>query len=164
METTTAPEAPEHDKLTLVAAQTQAIGEFIEWLETQGVQLMRYRDDLTDSRPTDPVCRSRSGTDRKAAISCKPARSSDVGYADYYDTHCLHWHDPERETAGEEKQGTCCWCGQGTYYEVTGIRSWVHEQRGMQQLLADWAGIDQGKLEAEKRAMLTAIRAKQGTS
>jgi len=34
---------PEHDKLTEVREQSQAIGEFLEWLEGQGVKLCRYQ-------------------------------------------------------------------------------------------------------------------------
>jgi hypothetical protein len=39
---------PEHDKLALIKDQSQAIGEFIEWLERDGIHLAsRYclRDD-----------------------------------------------------------------------------------------------------------------------
>ena len=32
---------PEHDKLRAIADQTQAIGEFIEWLEGKGIFLAR---------------------------------------------------------------------------------------------------------------------------
>ena len=34
---------PEHDKLRAVLAETQAAGEFIEWLGTQGLFLARIR-------------------------------------------------------------------------------------------------------------------------
>jgi hypothetical protein len=148
---------PEHDRQALVVDQTQAIGEFIDWLGTQGVQFMTWREDMTDSRPTDPDCRVRRAAN--SAIPCKPSSASDTGTADYYSTHCLHWHDPEREAEEDREQGICCWCGKGKYYEVTGLRSWAHESRGTLQLLADWAGIDLAKIEAEKRQMLTAIRA-----
>jgi hypothetical protein len=70
---------PEHDKLTAVAEQTQAIGEFMEWAESKGLFLARYVDGSNFPRP-------------------------------------IH----------------------------TDIRD----------LLAEWAGIDQNKLEAEKRQML----------
>ena len=74
---------PEHDKLTAVADQTQAIGEFFEWLEGKGIFLARYSE--------------------------------------------------------------------GSNYPRN-----VH---GFRDLLAEWAGIDQNKLEAEKRQMLAASRA-----
>lgn len=73
---------PEHDKLTAVAEQTQAIGEFVEWLESKGIFLARYVE--------------------------------------------------------------------GSNYPRS-----VH---GFRDLLAEWAGIDQDKLEAEKRQMLNALR------
>jgi hypothetical protein len=74
---------PEHDKLTAVADQTQAIGEFIEWLGGKGVFL------------------------------------------------------------------ACFVAGHNFPREVHGFRD----------LLAEWAGIDQDKLEAEKRQMLASNRA-----
>ena len=33
---------PEHEKLEKIAATSQAIGEFLEWLEEQGVVLCRF--------------------------------------------------------------------------------------------------------------------------
>jgi hypothetical protein len=74
---------PEHDKLTAVAEQTQAIGEFIEWLEGKGIFLARNVEESNYPR-------------------------------------------------------------------------YVH---GFRALLAEWAGIDEDKLEAEKRQMLTSLRA-----
>ena len=73
---------PEHDKLREVAEQTQAIGEFIEWLEGKGIFLARYVDGSNFPR---------------------------------------HVH-------------------------------------GFRDLLAEWAGIDENKLEAEKRQMLASLR------
>ena len=74
---------PEHDKLHAIADQTQAIGEFMEWLEGKGIFLARYVKGSNFPR---------------------------------------HVH-------------------------------------GIRDLLAEWAGIDQDKLETEKRQMLAAIRA-----
>lgn len=147
---------PEHDRQAKVVEQTQAIGEFLDWLESQGVQLMRYREDLEDIRPTDPDCRERKREYR--AEPCWPTSASDVGSADYYDTHCLHWHGKSRDADDNiQEPGLCCWCEKGHEYTIT-TRGWVHEQRGIVQLLADWAGIDLKKIEAEKRQMLAAIR------
>jgi len=75
---------PEHDKLSAVAEQTQAIGEFMEWLEGKGAFLAHYVDGMNFPRQFDASIRD---------------------------------------------------------------------------LLAEWAGIDQNKLEAEKRQMLNAMRA-----
>lgn len=78
---------PEHAKLSEVADQTQAIGEFMEWLEGKGVFLAHYIDGMNFPRQ--------------------------------YNT-------------------------------------------GVRDLLAEWAGIDQNKLEAEKRQMLANLRAANG--
>lgn len=39
---------PEHDKLSAISDKSQAIGEFLEWMSGQGIQRMRWREDLTD--------------------------------------------------------------------------------------------------------------------
>jgi hypothetical protein len=150
---------PEHDKLSAVAEQTQAIGEFLEWLQSQRIQLMVWREDLTDSRPTDAKCKEREGTDRHSPLDCRPGSIDETHGEYHWQAHCMHWNDPSLEAGENEEQGVCCYCRMGQTYEISGIRSWLHEQRGIQQLLADWAGIDQSKLEAEKRQMLDAVRA-----
>lgn len=157
---------PEHDKLAAIQEHTQVIGEFLEWLASQGVQLMTWREDLTDSRPTDPECPHRwrdcDGCTH-THDDCAPASGDETTYGllAYSIAHCKHWQDPERKAGGNARQGVCCRCHRGRFYEVTGIRSWVHERRSTTQLLADWAGIDLGKIEAEKRQMLDSIRAAQ---
>jgi hypothetical protein len=149
---------PEHDKQALVIEQTQAIGEFLDWLGSQGVNLMVWREDLTDSRPTDPECPKRQ-RDRLQGLPCQPT-ADDATRAEYYfRAHCMHWNDPEREADSASQSGICCYCGKDQHYEVTGLRSWVHESRSTMQLLADWAGIDLKKIETEKRQMLASLRA-----
>jgi len=77
---------PEHDKLREVQAETQAAGEFIEWLGTKGIFLASY----------------------------------------------IEGHNFPREVP-----------------------------TSIQALLAEWAGVDQGAIEREKRAMLASLRAAQ---
>jgi hypothetical protein len=83
---------PEHDKLSAVKDETQAAGEFLEWLATAGYTLA-------------------------------------VPYN------------------GDED-----WCGQ----------MFVPACTDPIKLLAAWKGIDQNKIEAEKRQMLASIRAMNG--
>lgn len=44
---------PEHEKMKSVKTQSQAIGEFVEWLEGEGIFLARYREgrDYMDTVP-----------------------------------------------------------------------------------------------------------------
>jgi hypothetical protein len=149
---------PECDRLAEASKQTQPIGEFLDWLQTQGVQLMVWREDLTDSRPTDPKCREREGSDRHSPLDCRPSATDETSGEYHWQAHCMHWNDPDREAGENEKQGVCCYCRRGRHHEVTGLRSFVHERRGTEQLLADWAGIDLKKVDAERRQMLAAIR------
>jgi hypothetical protein len=123
---------PEHEKLQAVSEQTQAIGEFLDWLNSQGVHLMTWREDLTDTRPDD---------------WCEAAKYSHL--------HCDHW-------GTEDETHECCRCAKPYgLREVTGIKGWVSKRRSTLQLLADWAGIDLAKIESEKRQMLESIRAGQ---
>ena len=79
---------PEHDKLTEISAETQAAGEFVEWLESKGIHLMRHRSEF----------------------------------------------------------------GQG-------MHGWGSPGKDLRSLLAEWPGIDQSKIETEKRQMLASLRA-----
>ena len=147
---------PEHDRMAAVQEQTQAIGEFLGWLTNQGIQLMVWREDLTDLRLTDPKCRE---AERGSPAPCAPQRPDGGGsYTPdgtvWWRQHCQHW------TVSDD--GECCRCGRGHFYEVTGIKSFVHDSRSVEQLLADWAGIDLDKIEAEKRQILAAIDGANG--
>lgn len=41
-------EYPEHEKLKAVKDKSQIIGEFLEWLDAEGIRLARYEDDGDD--------------------------------------------------------------------------------------------------------------------
>jgi hypothetical protein len=155
-------EYPECEKLAEASKVTQPIGEFLDWLNSQGIHLMTYREDLTDSRPTDPDCRKRRrlGHEENRKLPCWPTHESDIGGADYYDTHCLHWHGREYEEgdSADVEPGTCCFCGKGRHYEVTGLKAWVSDPRNYEQLLADFAGVDLKKVDTERRQMLASLR------
>jgi len=43
--TTSDPQYPIHEKLQAVQAESQVIGEFLEWLESQGVHLAVYYEE-----------------------------------------------------------------------------------------------------------------------
>lgn len=150
---------PECDKLAEASKQTQVIGEFLDWLATQHIQLMTWREDLTDSRPTGPDCDMRTRENREDP--CWPTHESDLIDGEYYRTHCLHWHGKMRVADDDiaAEAGACCWCLKGRHYEVTGLQAWVHDSRSYEQLLADWAGIDLVKVEAERRQMLASLSA-----
>lgn len=153
---------PESKRLAEASKVTQPVGEFLDWLQGQGVHLMTWREDLSDLRPTDERCFLREGSDREGnRIPCRPAQDAGnqlVPGTSWWNTHCLHWHNPDRKDgAGQEKPGTCCWCGKSQYHEVTGLKGWIDDPRSFEQLLADWAGIDLKKVEAERRQMLASL-------
>ena len=43
---------PEHDKLAKIRDKSQAIGEFLEWLQEKGIHLGRYVDDYSTHMDT----------------------------------------------------------------------------------------------------------------
>lgn len=147
---------PEHDKMSEVAEQTQVIGEFLEWLTSEGVQLMIWREDMTDSRVTDRDCLKK--LDPHALLPRDQPTQTGDDYIEWRRSHCLHWQDETRPAEGDAEQGHCCRCSKGRFYEVTGLKTWTHEQRSINELLAGWAGIDLVKIETEKRQMLANLR------
>lgn len=92
---------PEHDKLALVKDETQAAGEFVDWLATKGIFLAKRYMFTVGDEVTEDV-------------------------------------------------------GECRYESVAPVAT------PLTSLLAEWADIDQNKIEAEKRAMLAAIRAQAG--
>lgn len=149
---------PEHDKQHAVMDQAQVIGEFLIWLRGQGIELMTWREDLTELRPADPECTVRFNSDDPQP--CDQIRDEGDGAKPraWWRRHCKHWQDPQREAAGSASQGHCCRCGKGRVYQADGIEGWVHDGRGIGQLLADWAGIDLSMIAAEKQQMLATAR------
>jgi hypothetical protein len=88
---------PEHDKLALVKDETQAAGEFVEWLGSQGIHLMVWREDLTDQRVTDTECPKRVNSDDPAPCNQLYAPVGDTATPRaWWRRHCLHWQNPER--------------------------------------------------------------------
>ena len=110
---------PEHDKLHAVSEESQRIGDFLDWLREQRINLMVYRDDISDT------------------VDC--------------------WAFFDKEPHPETCRGGCG----GTGVKTIRREGWVPESRGIEQLLADYYGIDLRKLEAEKRRVLEEIREMQ---
>lgn len=63
----------EHAKLAKIASQSQAIGEFVEWLGTEGVHLMRWTE-TTDIR----ACEGTLLADRCRGDKCKVCKGANV--------------------------------------------------------------------------------------
>jgi hypothetical protein len=149
---------PEHDKMAEHRAGLDTLGEFLEWLQSQRLHLMTWREDLTDERMTDPMCvKWGDHLPRECKDIPDGTRDDDLPMVKAK-RHCAHWLDVTRPGDAASTQGICCLCGRGRFYEVTGIRSWVEDGRSIPGLLAAFFGIDQGKIEAEKREMLRRSR------
>ena len=112
---------PECDKLHAVSEESHRIGDFIDWLRGQGVNLMVYRDDMTET------------------------------------VDCWKFFPLTSEKHPKDCRGGCG----GTGKVERKREGWVHDPRHIEQLLADYYGIDLRKLEAEKRRVLEEIREMQ---
>jgi len=128
---------PEHDRLAAISDQSQVCGEFLEWLQSEGLHLMRWRTGLTDT------------------MACGPGWPSAVGGG----------HSRQLKLCADGVR-RCMRCGkpldeEGTYevaVENWVSEGWVSEGRSIEQLLAAFFGIDLDKIETEKRQMLARMR------
>jgi len=131
--TSTDCEYPEHDKLRQVSGASQGQGELLEWLRSQGVCLMRWKTWTEQVQDDCPRCGHWDEQDQTWRTPCGspeilPRR---VNCAD--GSGKMPPRDVERE-------------------------GWVSDDRSIQVILAEYHGIDLGKLEDEKRAMLRDLR------
>lgn len=111
---------PEHDNLQVIMEISQAQGELLEWLSSQGVQRMKFEEwDETTQRVCD---------------------------------FCTHYTELTKERC------TCKVCKGKHEYEITHHHEdWVRDRRNINEVLAEFHGINLDKLEAEKREMLKSI-------
>lgn len=120
---------PEHEKLLAVKEQSQAVGEFLEWLGERGVRLMEWLEDV----PEENVCRYTGDTFTSSCVGGRLVRrGSDCG-------ECPRCH--------------------GTGFQTDHVKGWFGwEDKGVEHRLALFFGIDRKKLADEKDQMLAEIR------
>lgn len=133
-------EYPEHEKLKEISDTSQSIGEFVDWLNDRGVQLMKYE---TYTEPED--CVGCQATGRIRVV---------VPYVIDEDNPGMVGSGPRRTMQ------TCPDCdGTGKDPNETWTTSeWGPVRGSIQELLAEFFEIDLNKIETEKRAMLESIR------
>lgn len=68
---------------------------------------------------------------------------------------CSHISDAARERCAARQNCPGC---KGTHQVLRHREGWIHEKRSIQDILAEHHGIDQQKLEREKRGMLASLR------
>lgn len=119
---------PEHDKLEKIKDQSQACGEFLEWLGEKDIFLARWeRQTYLDEHLWDAYVK---GSDVATCLECGETCDRD---------------DQEKLDA------VTCECRREE-------PSLVPYQYSLNRLLAERFEIDQEKLEEEKRAMLEEMR------
>jgi hypothetical protein len=113
---------PEHEKLEATSTDDrEAIGSFLEWLESKGYQICKWRNEGNNGRP------------RRLHVKQAELEKirEDSGFFAYIDAKEHGLHNPEFEA----------W---GAGFHIDG------EHRGIEEWLADYFEIDQKKLSAEK--------------
>lgn len=122
----------EHDKLHAVREKSQAIGEFLDWLDEKGIRLARYHEHADG-------CYEPHVHDYGCSDSCG-ARKNDGKHSHPFAGCSLRC---EKET-----NRICGWRDDALAPIHTSI----------EKLLAEYFEIDLDKLEREKRAMLAELR------
>lgn len=137
-------EYPEHERMAAVSDQSQAIGEFLEWLTEQGITLATWERTKPCDGHSGPSMASRWGDTAQIGWKWQCEGGRMVGH-------------PDSNKPGEIG-GTCATCG------GTGRIDRIEPRlapggRRTEGTLADYFGINLRKIEAEKRAMLASLRA-----
>lgn len=135
---------PEHEKLKQVTAYSQRVGEFLDWLSSQGVHLMKW---TTFHEPVE--CWQCAGNDNHKGMILEQI------------TGPIIKEDPLQPDRASKSQWVTCPNCNGTQFDperTSDVEQWAPERRGIQQLLADYFEIDLAKIDAEKEAMLIALR------
>lgn len=142
----------ECQKLTAVSEESQAQGEFVDWLqETKGLVLARWENKIeraceaaqsayvdVDVAPGHVVRRYRKCVGGKVFLRRRP------------------WDDEDEVDTGE----TCERCGgEGFVVEDRAEPILVPAEQRLEALLAEYHQVDLAKVEAERRALLEALRA-----
>lgn len=136
------PAMVETDRMIEIGRQrhTQAIGEFLEWLGGQGIQLCRWREDLTDARPCSLAVTPGTHAPRWGCVEGRSARYGSV-----------------TNEVGEA-YGECAHCAGRGYVEVPADARFAPEPWTTERLLAQYIEIDMDKVEVERRDLLEHVR------
>jgi hypothetical protein len=129
----TSEEFPELAKLSSVRTESQAIGEFIEWMGGQGWQFTKYEERTFG----EELCLGDGWYGCYGGYRTDVARM--VGNKDKLCKRC-------KGTARVESKTTAHWS----------------DNRTIEQQVADYFDIDLKKVEAERRQLLEQVRALQG--
>ena len=132
---------PEHEKMAAIHTESQAIGEFLEWLSgDRGLAICQ--NGIMDERPVywidalDEYDGDQQAV-RKAALEAGVITARDVSW----------WHDIQPKLRGEVH-----------HWEPYEREGYYPASIGIQKLLAEYFNIDLNKIEQEKRQMLDEIR------
>lgn len=141
-------EYPEHDKMSAIKNESQAIGAFLEWLLAGGVEICKWRDSGNNGEPfylqhivgEDGTCNS-----------CG-------------DDHCTPEHYPAGTVLYEHEDTGRITSSVGVLYRKRNpdYEGWNEGfypiNKRIEQYLADYFEIDLNKIESEKRQILESLR------
>lgn len=149
----TTPPTPELDKQAGIIASGRAatVQEFIDWFAAQGLQLCAWREDLAETEPCPDRVDTTPGL-TPPRWGCVDGKQARYGWT--------------RLPDGSE-YGPCDRCKGRGHVDVPLPAQFMPDARSPEQLMADHFGIDLARIDAERRAILDALRAadiKGGTS
>lgn len=134
---------PEADKVDLHRAEMQVIGEFLEWLDTCGVELVRY--DVVEDSYLD-TCSSIPPKGHRNLQRVLRVRDKIQGI------------DPPGDPAGYEHPLSCICKGTGLVEHKNTAETYVSAFPSIQTALAAYFDIDYEAYEDEREQMLARIR------
>jgi hypothetical protein len=141
------PATPMLEKLHGVSEDSQIIGGFLEWLYGQGVQLMRWDTQVTDSKPCMYQVRDRRSHE-ETQTTVEDLRHLNAELAGV-DPATL----PERPFPPPPPHPDTCACN-GTGTLETTMEDWVVWGSGINPVLARYYDIDLDQCDRERKALL----------
>ena len=127
---------PEHNKLSAIKEQSEAIGAFLEWLSEQRIELARYEDAASSDEPQDLIV-GHTPDGQPIYVNDETGEESPFVRAFRRRANPDYWHRAEG------------------YYPI---------HKRIEAILAEYFEIDLNALEQEKRAMLNTLRAEAQTN
>ena len=140
------PATPECDKMSEVKDKSQVVGEFLEWLQQEGVHLCRWRDDMTATERCYGL--------RRDGRHASPLALDDSNCEEGVVERKVEGRDGLKVMPGE----TCPRCNGEGHVEFPVTAQYVPEFMSIERVLAKFFEIDLDKVEQERRALLEHLR------
>jgi hypothetical protein len=136
-------QTPEHDKFRPYQEDANIIGDFVEWLKEQHIRFMKWGDEIWEEKCKYSEPWLNFGEKNFICIN---------GIKYKWSYFWSKGHEP-----GEEL-GKCENCD-NEGYEQHSKENWISDGRSIQQLIADYFGIDKKKFDEETELIYRTVAA-----